>query len=166
MGNSVVTTLKIAVEKDPVNPAFHSAPTKKLRGTVFLYVAWKTEYEQLQLRLLGHEHTHVDPTQGVKKKYSKRKTKVVINTAVTLRPAGTFEVGKYEFPFEMDIPSGLPTTVCGGWIGSNVKKVNPYPSATYPNSWYYGYMLEARLSRQLQFTHFTVMAYKTIRLYN
>ena len=162
-----MTTLKIAVDKDPVNPQFHSAPTKKLRGTVFLYVARKADYGDLQLRLFSREHTHIYPKTGARPGHNKGYEEV-INTAVTLRPAGAFEVevGIYEFPFEMDIPSGLPTTVCGGWIGSNVKKVNPYPSATYPNSWYCGYMLEARLSRQLQFTHFTVMAYKTIRLYN
>ena len=158
-----MTTLKIAVDKDPVNPQFHSAPTKKLRGTVFLYVARKADYGDLQLRLFSREHTHIYPKTGARPGHNKGYEEV-INTAVTLRPAGTFEVGKYEFPFEMDIPAGLPATVCGGSIGNNLKKVN-LNMTTKPNSWYCGYLLEARLHRPGHLT-WDVFTKKTIRLDN
>ena len=86
----------------------------KIRGKVLLDVRKVTSADFLMFRFYGHEKVNVQyTTPGVNNAPTRRNAKeevVIFSSEVVLHnfAGGSVQKGRFEFPFEVAIPSGLP----------------------------------------------------------
>ena len=102
-------SLAIEIEKNGIISA-----GDKIRGRVLLDVRKVTSADFLMIRFYGHEKVNIRyntaaPNGGVAHHNAKEEV-VIFSSEVVLHSfaGGSVEMGRFEFPFEVAIPSGLP----------------------------------------------------------